>query len=882
MTDEPRRSGYLAGPITFALLILIAFLAIRSIEPPAAVDENAPATEFSAGRAMRDVREIAKKPHPLGSAENVRVREYLVSRLRELGANPEVQTATVARHSPFGPETWAVVNNIVAKLPGNQPTGAVMMMAHYDSVPSSPGAGDNAASVAAILEALRALKAGPALRNDLIVLFTEGEELGLLGAKGFVETYPTRDNIKVVLNFEMRGDFGPSMMFQTSAHNSWLVDHLATAAPFPYATSAAEVVYKRMPNDTDLTVFLDAGMAGMNFAPAGGVTRYHTALDNADLLDLRTVQHQGSYALSLARRLGSIDLNAPRSGDAVFFVASGELIHYAAWLAIPLAVVVTILVLSVIWIGIRDGRYSIGGIAAGFAIYAIAVAVAVAEARGVSWLMRALAGWRMLPVGTTYGGFYFSVAADALIFGTLWAAYVLISRSIRSQNLGQGALAVWTVTMLATSIAMPAVSYIVTWPLLFATIAIGYLAAAIEDRTTIRLAIVALLALAPATLMLAPSFAASADGTIVFLVLSGFTAALLFGLFAPYLDFLTSGRRWIVPVALGVLAIVMIVKGNAASNFDASQPHPDSIFYFQDTDRARARWVSLDSRPDTFTSQFFQHHVRGGWLPKLAGLATRDTPDDNLASISGDFAYLNHGRTTEGDAPLINARPPELKVLDDSTTAAGTRTVKMHIASPRKASIVWMTVPVGVTVLGSSIDDRSPGDRVTDGWSGWYWGAPAGFDLTLKLATPAPFVVTVIDQTDGLPETPGFAVKPRPPDTMPTPFLFFDSTTLVRKTFAIGGEQVTRRWSHSAPIVSVYEATKRPVDGTKNNRHDAVAICEAMSRRSMRLVQPRSQAQQDLQPLHRARASQLGCCVPPNLIFASPAELRQKSRPWVG
>src|SRR5258707_110235 len=144
-----------------------------------------------------------------------------------------------------------------------------------------------------------------------------------------------------------------------------------------------------------------------------------------------------------------------------------------------------------------------------------------------------------------------------------------------------------------------------------------------SQATGNRVAILALIALVPGTVMLAPSFAASADGTIFFLVLSGMTAVLLFGLFVPYIDFLTAGRRWIVPGVLGFFAIVMIVKGNAASNFDASQPHPDSIFYFQDTDRARARWVSLDSRPDIFTSQFFQHHVRGGWLPKLAGLATR-------------------------------------------------------------------------------------------------------------------------------------------------------------------------------------------------------------------------------------------------------------------
>ncbi len=543
MTDEPRRSGHLAGPITFALLILIAFLAIRSIEPPSAVDENAPATEFSSARAMRDVREIAKKPHPLGSAENVRVREYLFGRLRELGANPEVQTVTVARHTPFGPDTWAVVNNIVAKVPGTQSTGAAMMVAHYDSVPSGPGAGDDAASVAAILETLRALKAGPPLRNDLMVLFTDGEELGLLGAQGFVEMYPALDNIKIVLNFEMRGDYGPSMMFQTSPDNSWLVDQLAVAAPFPYASSAAPAVYKRLSNDTDLTVFLDAGMTGMNFAAAGGITRYHTELDNIDLLDQRTLQHQGSYVLSLARRFGSIDLNAPLRGDAVFFVIFGELIHYAAWLAIPLAIVVTVLVLSAIWLGIRDGRLSIGSIGAGFAICSIAVVAAVAEARGMWSLMAALAGWRMLPVHTTYGGFYFSVATDALIFGTLWTAYELISRWIHLRDLGAGALLVWTVMMLATSIAMPAGSYIFTWPLLFAPLAMRYPPRAANNRDAILSAIFALLALAPVTVMLAPLFAASADGTILFLLFCGLTAVLFFGLFVPYLDLLTAGRR---------------------------------------------------------------------------------------------------------------------------------------------------------------------------------------------------------------------------------------------------------------------------------------------------------------------------------------------------
>ena len=800
MTGELRHLSRLTGSITFAILIILGWLTIRSIEPPAAVDENAPATEFSAERAMRDVREIAKKPHPLGSAENDRVREYIAGRMAELGLKPTTETATVARHNRMGPDTWAVVKNLVAKIPGTSPAGTVMLVAHYDSVPSGPGAGDDAASVAAILETIRALKAGAfSPRNNLVVLFTDGEEPGLLGATGFVEDHSILSelqagDIKLALNFEMRGDNGRSMMFQTSENDSWLIDQLA-AAPFPYTTSAAAAVYKQLPNDTDLTVFLDAGMAGMNFAATGGITRYHTALDNAYLLDQRTLQHQGSYALSMARQFGSIDLNVPRNGDAIFFVAGGRLVHYPARWAMPFAILVTIAVIAVIWTRIRGEWLGIGSIAAGIATYALAIAIAIVEARAMWSIMAVLAGWRMLPAMTTYGGFYYSVAADALIFGTLWAAYVLISRAIRLQNLGAGALVLWAVLMIATSIAFPADSYIFTWPLLFAMIALGFWQTTSTSLGALAPPVVAFVALAVGVVMFAPSFYAGADGTMPFLFLSGFTAALLFGLFIPYLDFLTIERRWVVPIAMGLLVVVMVVKGSAASSFDAAQPHPDSIFYFLDTDHESARWVSLDSRPDSFTAQFFQHHVRGGWMPQLSGIATNHTPERSLASISmgQDFASLNDGRTTEGDGPLINAPPPELKVLDDATLA-GARTVKMHIASGRGAQIIWMSVPAGVKVLGASIDGKSAGDRVGDGWSGWYWRAPSGgFNLELKLATPAPFVVTITDQTEGLPHTPEFTIAPRPADTMPTPFLFFDSTTLVRKTFAIGGEMVTRR-----------------------------------------------------------------------------------------
>ncbi len=783
MTDQPRNPLQIAGPIALALLILLGLLAIHSIEPPAAADANAPLEEFSAARAMRDVREIAKAPRMLGSAENDRVRAYLVGRLRELGASPEVQTATVARHTQSGPDTWAIVNNVVAKIPGTNPTGSVLMVAHYDSAPSGPGAADNAASVAAILEAMRALKTGPAARNDLIVLFTDGEELGLLGAQGF------RRKATGAQQHQGRAEL-------RDARRPWPVDDVPVQVATFVARGQEADSRGRVPlpsplawSETDLNVFLAAGMDGMSFGATSGIVGYHTELDNADLLDQRSLQSQGALAISTAREFGAIDLNDLRTESAASIVRDDSLSRYTTAM---LAFLVPVLLIGVIWIGIRNGQFTIAGIAAGFAFYVVAIAVSIVGSIVIWRLTAMLVGWRMLPIGTTYGGFYFAIAADALIFCALWAAYMVIGRSISEQKLGVGALVVLTVMLVTASIVIPSGAHPYWW-LLLAMLAISISLGATDGRLTTRGATLGFIVLAFGTIMFAPPLASSADGTMLRLVSGGLASASLFGLFIPYMALLTDGRRWIVPAALGLFAIAMIVKGNAASSFDASRPHPDSIFYFADTDRARARWVSLDSRPDSFTAQFFQHHVHGGWLPKLAGLATRDTPDAFLLSLTRDFASLNRGRTTEGDASLISAAPPQLKVLDDSTVA-GTRTVSMHIASARKAAIIWMSVPVGVAVLGASIDGRSPGDRVTDGWAGWYWRAPAaGFDLTLKLATPAPFVVTVIDQTDGLPDNAGLAIKPRPPDTMPTPFLFFDSTTLVRKTFAIGGEQLSRR-----------------------------------------------------------------------------------------
>src|SRR6202140_5434610 len=284
-----------------ALLLTATLVAYR---PSAPLGANASPDVFSAYRAKAILQDLVGngRPHPIGSPAGARLREAIVQRLAALGYAPELQSGFVCRNGVCGSPV-----NIVATLAGSTENDAVMLAAHYDSVPAGPGASDDGAAVASVLEIARILAARPRPPHPVILLLTDGEEAGLLGALLFVQQHPLSKQVKAAVNLEARGTSGPSLMFETGTANSWLMRLYGSAILRPFTNSLYYVVYKLLPNDTDFTVFKTAGDQGFHFAFIGNVGRYHTPLDSVANADASSIQHQGGNALAVLTALA----NAP-------------------------------------------------------------------------------------------------------------------------------------------------------------------------------------------------------------------------------------------------------------------------------------------------------------------------------------------------------------------------------------------------------------------------------------------------------------------------------------------------------------------------------------------------------------------------------------------
>lgn len=338
--------------LAICLLVLVGVL--RSYSPPSPLGADVPDVEFSADRADAILRDLLAEnvPHVSGSPGNAVVRDRIVAQLESFGYEPKVQSRYHC-NPMFG--SCSPVENIIAVKPGTIAKDAVLLTAHYDSAWAGPGAADDGAGTAAILEIARMSADFPPFENDIVFLISDSEENGLIGADAFAEHHPLFPKVKAIINLEARGVSGPSGLFETGNGNRRVLRMFATAVERPAGSSLVYEIYKQMPNDTDYTVYKRKGVMGVNFAFAQGVPVYHSAIDDPDHLDLGSLQHHGDNAWGMMKAFGerNLDSIASREDGGYIDVFGSWLIHYPASITHGLALILGVWVMLAIGLAFR-------------------------------------------------------------------------------------------------------------------------------------------------------------------------------------------------------------------------------------------------------------------------------------------------------------------------------------------------------------------------------------------------------------------------------------------------------------------------------------------------------------------------------------------------
>lgn len=315
---------------------------------------DAPLSEFSTTRGLKHIKTISKEPHYVGTSYHQEVLTYLDTQLKKLGLETEIQKSAILSKSNNLVET----QNLIARIKGSESSKALLLLTHYDSAPHSKsyGASDDGNGIGVILEGIRTfLHNKSPNKNDIIIVFSDAEELGLNGAYAFASEHPWAKEVGLVLNFEARGSSGPSMMLaETNSGNANLIKGFSEANPeYPVSNSLMYSIYKMLPNDTDLTAFREkADIPGFNFAYIDGHFNYHTVQDNYENFTPESLEHQASYLMPLLTYFSNADLNKIKTEeDHVYFNIPYGFIHYPYSWNLPLLIVAFVLFFGVLLIG---------------------------------------------------------------------------------------------------------------------------------------------------------------------------------------------------------------------------------------------------------------------------------------------------------------------------------------------------------------------------------------------------------------------------------------------------------------------------------------------------------------------------------------------------
>ena len=587
---------------SFLLIVGLVYYSFFSLMPQKGSPSSIAETKFSTERALIPLKEITKAPHYIGTKEHARVRNYLIGQLEELGLETQVQEGFVIN------QKWKSLDkpkNIIAQIKGSENGKSLLLLSHYDSaLTPSFGASDAGSGVVTILETLRAYKAsGKKPKNDIIVLFTDAEEVGLDGARLFVNNHPWAKNVGIALNFEARGSGGPSnMIVETNGGNKNLIKAFMEAdVKFPVASSLMYSIYKMLPNDTDSTVLREgADIDGFFFAFIDDHYDYHTANDTYDNLDVNTLQHQGEYLLPLVHYFGDSDLNQLKSLDDHVYINLPffKMVSYPFTWVFPMLLVAIIIFIVLIIYGLRKRVLTGNGVVRGFIPFTLAmIFCGILGFYGWKLILLMYPQYQEIQHGFTYNGHTYISFFVLLSLGVLFGIYYKFSKKINVANLLIAPLIFWILINIGVAIYLKGAAFFII-PVFLGLLSLWILIR--KDRPNlILLTIIGSIAI----FIFAPLVQFFPVGLgLKMLVGSCLFTALLFGILLPVIGFYKLKK--VLAMLFVIVASLFFIKAHLSSNFSPNRQKPNSLVYYHDADNNKNYWATYDQELDDWTKEY--------------------------------------------------------------------------------------------------------------------------------------------------------------------------------------------------------------------------------------------------------------------------------------
>ena len=695
---------------------------------------------------------------PIGSQANRRAREYLLDQLTRYGFDVRVQEADGVRRE-LG--RTAHVANIIAIKQGARPD-ALALVAHYDSVPDSPGAGDDALGVAVCLEAGRLLAARAQPNYTLMILLTDGEESGLMGAAALVADPDIANRVRAFLNVESIGSGGPVMLFETGPANGWLVRQWADAAAGPRGSSYATEIYRRLPNDTDFTILKRLGVPGLNFASIGESDTYHTARDTPDRLSTSALRQAGDQVLSVAAALDRVDLSERTAGEPVYFDIAGRFgVSYTRGVAYALGLA-ALLFGALAWMKLLGKVRTTVGVGR-LVVTALWAILGTGVVAGTLWLTT----WAVRATREVYHPWYahpdrFFLLLGLMGLGAIWGL-LRFAAVLPAMLRGSGdQAAIWTLTLpiwlLAAAIlerVAPAASYLWTLPLLVAGVCLS--AAPVGGRAAVT---ASSFVVAVVTTLL---WARDAFELLHFVVAQMGRLPIITPLFVYPALLLTAGMM-IVPPAIALVAgfrgpalrpsvttaflltLIVVAVGltYAAPAYTASHPLRRHVRLLQDAASGRVVWEVGGTEPGLDLEA--DAGARLNWFP--AGRRTE--AGSVIGRMRQPFVFEAAGTPVSVPATIGVVLSPQGATVD----------LEITVTAP-ESSTVSFVLPAGMTPVEPSLAGRSRDGR----WIADYV-APAADGVTFRARITSADVdrlgdASVVIQTAHLPGGSGWQGLPR-------------------------------------------------------------------------------------------------------------------------